>query len=453
MTFNPLPHQIEDAKFLASRKIAGCFNGMGTGKTLTALQATIEAEVLRVVIIGPPISLRMWAQEASRWTGAKVQILSKGSTPIDRDPEVEILICSYEIATKRQHELMAWAREPLGGMRTALICDESHALKSTKAKRTKAVLGRGGMCEAFEHTWLLTGSPMTRWADDLIPFLFRAAPQEIKKKIGALSIERYNLRYCITQKRTFPGARFPTKMTVGSRNLEELGQILSTCATRRTLDDVWKDMPSLTQTRLEVSPKGIGQLVRDINKMTMAEVEEGLRSNDGNLSSMRREIGLSMIPEAADYIAEQLEVGSGPILVGAWHRDVIDGLQQELQGERNLRVGSIDGRTGNVDKNKIAAAWNDKQLDVLVGQIGAMGVSLNLQQGGHRIVVVEEDWSPSIMDQFYARLHRMGQTRPVHVDTLFVDTKISKAVHAISSAKRRAHTATHDAHQQAAMEG
>jgi len=263
-----LPHQIDDAKFLASRKIAGCFNGMGTGKTLTALQATIEAEVLRAVIIGPPISLRMWAQEAANWTGAKVQILSKGSTPIDRDPEVEILICSYEIATKRQHELMAWAREPLNGMRTALICDESHALKSTKAKRTKAILGRGGMCEAFEHTWLLTGSPMTRWADDMIPFLFRAAPQEIKKKIGALSIERYNLRYCITQKRSFPGSRRPVIMTVGSRNLDELGAILATCATRRTLDDVWESMPSLTHTRLAVEVSGIAAINRAIEKMT-----------------------------------------------------------------------------------------------------------------------------------------------------------------------------------------
>ena len=60
-----LPHQIEDAKFLASRQIAGCFNGMGTGKTRTALEALIEADMLRAVIIGPPISLRMWAAEAA----------------------------------------------------------------------------------------------------------------------------------------------------------------------------------------------------------------------------------------------------------------------------------------------------------------------------------------------------------------------------------------------------
>lgn len=445
-----LPHQIEDAKFLASRKIAGCFNGMGTGKTLTALQATIEAEVLRAVIIGPPISLRMWAQEASNWIGAKVQILAKGTTPIDRDPEVEILICSYEIATKRQHELMAWAREPLNGMRTALICDESHALKSTKAKRTKAVLGRGGMCEAFEHTWLLTGSPMTRWADDLIPFLFRAAPQEIKKKIGALSIERYNLRYCITQKRSFPGSRRPVIMTVGSRNLGELGAILATCATRRTLDDVWESMPSLTHTRLAVEVSGVSAINRQLEKMTTAEIEQALADKDENLATMRRELGLSMIPEAADFIWQRADAEQGAILVGAWHREVIDGLV-DLLHVKKLRVAKLDGRTSAAMKTEIQRQFNEGELDVLVGQIAAMGVSLNLQRGGNAIVVVEEDWSPSVMDQFYARLHRMGQGKPVHVDTLYVENKLAKAVHNISNAKRRAHTATAEAHQEAAQ--
>lgn len=445
-----LPHQIEDAKFLASRKIAGCFNGMGTGKTLTALQATIEAEVLRAVIIGPPISLRMWAQEASNWIGAKVQILAKGTTPIDRDPEVEILICSYEIATKRQHELMAWAREPLNGMRTALICDESHALKSTKAKRTKAVLGRGGMCEAFEHTWLLTGSPMTRWADDLIPFLFRAAPQEIKKKIGALSIERYNLRYCITQKRSFPGSRRPVIMTVGSRNLDELGAILATCATRRTLDDVWESMPSLTHTRLAVEVSGVSAINRQLEKMTTAEIEQALADKDENLATMRRELGLSMIPEAADFIWQRADAEQGAILVGAWHREVIDGLV-DLLHVKKLRVAKLDGRTSAAMKTEIQRQFNEGELDVLVGQIAAMGVSLNLQRGGNAIVVVEEDWSPSVMDQFYARLHRMGQGKPVHVDTLYVENKLAKAVHNISNAKRRAHTATAEAHQEAAQ--
>ena len=440
-----LPHQIEDAKFLASREIAGCFNGMGTGKTRTALEALIEADVLRAVIIGPPISLRMWAAEAADHMECQPQILAKGSTEID--PNADILICYYGVATKRQHEVMAWAAQD---RRSALICDESHALKSVKAKRTKAILGKGGMVNAFQHSWFLTGSPMTRWADDLIPFLFRAAPQEIKKKIGALSVDRFNLRYCIVQERKFPGAYRPVKMTVGSRNLDELGEILAGCATRRTLDDVWESMPPITHTRLAVEVSGIGALNRQIDKMTMSQIEQAISQNDENLATMRREIGVSMVPAAADFIADRIEAEQGAILVGAWHREVIDALVERLH-TKAFRVAQLDGRTPAAQKTELQRQFNEGELDVLVGQIGAMGVSLNLQRGGNAIVVVEEDWSPSVMDQFYARLHRMGQGKPVHVDTLDVDNKLSKAVYAISMAKRRAHTATATAHQEAAQ--
>jgi len=68
-----------------------------------------------------------------------------------------------------------------------------------------------------------------------------------------------------------------------------------------------------------------------------------------------------------------------------------------------------------------------------------MGVSLNLQRGGNCIIVVEEDWSPAIMDQFYARLYRMGQERHVHIDTLETETKIDEAIHKISREKARHH--------------
>ena len=43
------------------------------------------------------------------------------------------------------------------------------------------------------------------------------------------------------------------------------------------------------------------------------------------------------------------------------------------------------------------------------------------------------------MDQFYARLHRMGQEKHVHVDTLESETKIDDAIHKISSEKARHH--------------
>jgi SNF2 family DNA or RNA helicase len=435
-----LPHQIEDAAFLASRAFAGCFSGMGSGKTRTALEAARLVGSRAIVIIAPPIALRMWEREAKDHLGLSVQIIKTGAAKID--PLANVLIMSYEIATKRAAELKTLAQ---GETRPVLICDESHALKSTTAKRTKAILGSGGIVGAFAHSWLLTGTPSTRWNDDLIPFLFRAAPDVMKAKLGGLSIERFQIRYTVRQQKQFPGARFPVTMSVGSRNTEELREILysgaNRVAVRRELADVWAAMPPITHNRYSISLSSSPELtaaLADLRSMSRAQVEEKLAAKDPALSTMRRMIGLGKVAAAAEVIAERAGDTAGAVLVGAWHTEVIDGLCAAVRA-KGLRCEILDGRTSMSRKSELEAMFNAGSLDVLVGQIGAMGVSLNLQRGGNCIIVVEEDWSPAIMDQFYARLYRMGQEKHVHVDTLETETKIDEAIHKISREKARHH--------------
>ena len=169
---------------------------------------------------------------------------------------------------------------------------------------------------------------------------------------------------------------------------------------------------------------------------TVKQIEQAVASNDEHIATARRKIGEGKVGSAAAEIRDRIEIGQGPVLVGAWHRSVIDGLADALS---DLEVGVLDGRTSEKQKIFLQDAFNDKKLDVLIGQIAAMGVSLNLQHGGNRIIVVEEDWSPSVMDQFYARLHRIGQTEHVHIDILDSDDKLSQAVRRISNTKRGAH--------------
>jgi len=308
-----------------------------------------------------------------------------------------------------------------------------------KAKRTKAILGSGGLAGSVGHTWCLTGTPITRWNDDLYPFLCRASAAGMKERCGGSSVDRFNLRYTVVQSRQFPGARYPTKMTVGSRNTDELKRWVfgDNLAVRRELADVWAAMPPLTMNRLQIGLDMDDEL-REIfaGFKTMQQIEQAVASNDEHIATARRKIGESKVGSAAAEIRDRIEIGQGPILVGAWHRSVIDALADELS---DLRVGVLDGRTSANEKSRLQDAFNGKHLDVLIGQIAAMGVSLNLQHGGNRIIVVEEDWSPSVMDQFFARLHRIGQTEHVHVDILESDDKLSQAVRRISNTKRGAH--------------
>ena len=182
-----LPHQKKEGAYLASRPgTTGNFGGMGSGKTLTALEGInrldTSAERMIIVIVGPPVSLQMWHDEYEATVGGPAQIVLKGKTPLD--PNTNCYIFSYDIAYKRAEELRT-----LGGR--VFIMDESHACKSPDAKRTHALVGSGGACEGFDYTWWLSGTPSTRYNDDVFTFLCRAAPERLKEKIGKLDLERF----------------------------------------------------------------------------------------------------------------------------------------------------------------------------------------------------------------------------------------------------------------------
>lgn len=427
-----LPHQIEDAAFLASKPFAGNFSGMGSGKTLTAIEAIRLVGATRTVIVCPPIAATMWARNVTDELGGVVQLLRTGATKIDK--HASTLIMSYDIATKRGIELSELRP-------CALICDESHALKSVAAKRTKAILGHKGLATYCKHVWLLTGTPITRHNDDLYPFLARADLQGLGTRCGGTAMERFKLRFCVTQRRAFPGMRRPVDVVVGSRNTSELNEWLfqGGLAVRRELADVWAAMPPLTVNRLpvalEMTPE-LREMLADMASKTQRDVEQMIAKNDEALATTRRKLGEAKVSACSKEIAERIDAGAGPLLIGAWHTSVIDALAA-LLSDQGLTVGVLDGRTSPAKKQALQELFNDKKLDVLIGQIAAMGVAINLQHGGNRIVVVEEDWSPTVMDQFFARLHRIGQTEHVHVDVLVSDTKLDQAVARIARAKAR----------------
>jgi SWI/SNF-related matrix-associated actin-dependent regulator 1 of chromatin subfamily A len=444
MTYTLFPHQEKGAAFLAAQPgVRGLYFGMGTGKTITALEAVTRVEPgARVLIIAPPIALTMWQAEARAYLAHLVdehgvQILKTGKAAVSED--ARIVVVSYAIAAKRSGELRDW----LGG--GVLICDESHALKNPSAKRTKAILGAAGIARGAGHTWLLTGTPVTRWNDDLFTFLCNADAKGMVERCGGTrcNLERFQLRYTIRQERQWPGARWPVKAVVGNQRTAELAEWMygDGLAMRVDLDEVYQDMPALTINRYTIPLDTDAQLrmaIKSLDKMTLAEIEQKARAQEPALATIRRQIGVARVKAAVAEILERVDSGQS-ILVGAWHTEVIDALHDALLAKGISQVAVIDGRTPGAHRDTFTATWNTGQIQVLIGQIAAMGVSLNLQQGGSQIVVVEEDWSPAIMDQFYARLWRFGQKKHVHVDILQDDTKLSKAVSRIAGAKARAH--------------
>lgn len=456
MSITLFPHQEKGASFLASSPgTKGLFFGMGTGKTITALEAAYRVNAERVVVIAPPIALPMWAQEADKvlnngkHDGWGIDILKTGKSPLADLSDCTLVVVSYAIAAKRAEELRDWLCYGDGGYggTSVLICDESHALKTSTAKRTKAILGQDGIADGADYSWMLTGTPITRWNDDMFAFMCRADLKGLRKKTGmtkfdrgSRALERFQRAFCIRQKRQFPGARFPTWMVVGNQRTDELAEWVygEGHALRVDIDEVFASMPPLTTRRYAIKldmDAGLKLLLEDVKRMSLAEIEQKAKAKDPALATIRRRLGLAKVKAAAAEIAERIESGQN-VLVGAWHTEVIDALYEALG---KYRCAVIDGRASAKVKDDLTYHWNEGAVQALICQIAAAGVSLNLQKGGSQIICVEEDWSPSIMDQFYARLWRYGQEKHVHVDTLVSETKLDEAVGRINGAKAREH--------------
>jgi hypothetical protein len=133
------------------------------------------------------------------------------------------------------------------------------------------------------------------------------------------------------------------------------------------------------------------------------------------LTSLRKAAGEAKVESAVAHIKELLDSEPGGVFVVAEHGDVMDGL---LAGLSKYNATTVRGGMSDTAKAEAVDAFNSGASRVLVGQITAAGVGLTLHGDGrnHRVVIVQLPWTPADLKQAEDRLHRIGQTKDVHVE-------------------------------------
>lgn len=76
--------------------------------------------------------------------------------------------------------------------------------------------------------------------------------------------------------------------------------------------------------------------------------------------------------------------------------------------------------------------WNNGEIKMLLAHPASAGHGLNLQKGGSMIVWFGLNWSLELVQQFNARLHRQGQTKPVRIISIVtqgcIDNRVIEAI-------------------------
>lgn len=414
-----LPMQDADAAFLVAGRHRALFSEPGTGKTFTALEALRQSGLWPAVVVGPPIALGMWAHAAQARLGVRAFAAGAGTRPEDVPASTDLLVTTWTMAQRHADRVRA-AR--------ALILDEADALKNAESDRTVAFFGRrlhlrDCLAENAEQVWCLTGTPVRRYADDLWPWL-RALHGQVTATVGkARTLAEFQTRYCVLASRQYHPRQPPRWVTVGNRNMEALHALIygQRLAVRRRLQDVAPLLPPVTLREVTVEH----QHSRDLAEATKAA--HGVDPDHPLMATARRHLGVAKARSVAAHVLRVIEDDRpGPVMVLYWHREVGDALRAEFDAH-GLPSVTIDGRTRLPDRQRIEAEFNARRHPILLGQIGAMGVSINLQEGSHRAIFAEVDWSPAAQEQALRRVWRLGQRHRVQVDVCLADHSVDDA--------------------------
>ncbi len=149
----------------------GLFLEMGTGKTRTAIDILRykymqHSRVLRTLYLGPPIIVENVRREFTKYSKVGDKVLCLTGSGASRVKALEsrmdgplIAVTNYESLLMEElfDLLLRWAPE-------AIVFDESHKLKSLKAKRTKLAIK---LADKACYKLILTGTPILNTPMDI----------------------------------------------------------------------------------------------------------------------------------------------------------------------------------------------------------------------------------------------------------------------------------------------
>jgi len=427
--------QKEDALRMSREGDLPNYSLAGTGKTLSTLEAFRLSGHDTCLVLCPIIAMQMWKEEFENWIGGKVVTIRPGQVSLPKD--ADCVICSYDMAAGGMRlPLLGYFRERNRG---ALILDEAHAARVHTTKRSAAIFGDktdgvGGFMECFDQVWSLTGTPIYRYADDIWGQLVALYP-DVFYKYKVLDYQDFVRNFCVSQLKKYHARMAPRQVIVRSQNEPILRHMLyeEIKAIRRMSAP---DLPELVKRnyypKLGAVPAEYGAM---LNKMSDEQIMRALvsPSKDDDLQKGWQVVSLAKVSDVSAYVADS--VLTSPVLVGVWHDAVGEAYLHELRDKHGLSVERVYGATPQLTREEIRNRFNAGELDVIVGQMAAMGVSWNLQKAASHVIIAQDHYSPAVVEQFYKRVYRTGQTSKVLLDLMTSEHPIDVAVRRIRERK------------------
>lgn len=408
----------------------------GLGKTMQAICVANEMQAGRVLVICPANIRVQWCERIRTWSTMQypytVYPILHGKRGVH--PTAEWTVVSYELA-RSEPIWRALAKLKFDLM----VLDEGHYLKTIDARRTQAVFGGGrhppadAIRSRCSRVLALTGTPLPNRPREA----YTLARGLCWDAIDWMNEEAFSYRFNPSAQRETPDGKLYIDERSG-RHFELQARLRSNFMVRRMKRDVLPQLKLPTLDIVHVEETGPVKAALAAEKMLDIDPEnlEGLdQKTFGQVSTVRKMMGLAIAPLAADYIDMLLDGGEERVVVFAWHLEVLDILQKKLAKYRPWR---IDGSTSATRKATIVKEFCKPGSRLLIGNMQSLGTGTDgLQEACQRGVAAEASWVAGDNEQAIDRLDRMGQQGAVLFDFLVARDSFSEHVLGTALRKKR----------------
>lgn len=438
--------QKSDLEYALRRRNTLVGDQPGLGKTPIAICFANEISAKRVLVICPANIRLQWVARIRQWTTMRwpytVHAILNSRHGVH--PTAQWTVVSYDLARTE-----AVGRALARGTYDLLVLDEAHYLKTIDSRRTRAVFGGGenrtfdalaGRCGSILG---LTGTPLPNRPREAYTLSRGLCFDSIDWLSEDAFRERFNPSMVIERERK-DGSRFKVIDERSGRHAELQNRLRANFMTRHLKREVmpWLKMPAFDLIQLEET----AAVKQALKAESLLDIDpEDLEGCDaevlGHVAVVRRQMGIALAPQVADYVDMLIEGGEEKLVIFAWHIEVLNILENKW---RKHGVVRIDGSTTpNQRQARVDEFVKNPKVQIILGNIQSMGVGVDgLQQVAWHALIAEPDWTPGNNIQAFDRLDRGGQTNTVQGDIFVAPNSFAERV--LASALRKLQT-THRA--------
>jgi ERCC4-related helicase len=433
------PYQAEGALFAVGAGRALIGDDMGLGKTIQAIAA---AEILarhfgvgKVLVICPTSLKYQWQSEITRFTGRQgehaARVITGGRALRQKDYALDDFckITNYEKINADLDLIAAWGPE-------LVIVDEAQRVKNWNTIAARALKRIDS-----PYAIVLTGTPLENKLEELISIVQFVDQHRLGPTWKLLHEHQ---------------VKDEASRVIGYTGLEKIGQTLASIMIRRRKSDVLGQLPSRTDQNLLVpmtemqmvhhaeNAEIVSKIVlrwrskrflseQDQRRLTCALQNMRMSCNSTYLLDQETDHGVKADELAALFDGLFADPRAKAVVFSQWTR-THDIIIRRLEA-RGIGYVSFHGGVASEKRPAVVERFRDDPDCRVFLSTDAGSTGLNLQHAS-TLVNLDLPWNPAVLEQRIARIHRMGQERPVRVINFVAKGTIEEGMLSVLAFKR-----------------